>query len=47
MKACVYGAGSFGTAVATVLAHNCEVVSLWGRDEKLVASIRFEKAARP
>ncbi len=39
MKACVYGAGSFGTAIATVLAHNCETVSFWGRDEKVVSAI--------
>jgi glycerol-3-phosphate dehydrogenase (NAD(P)+) len=39
MKACVYGAGSFGTAVATVLAHNCETVLLWGRDPALLESL--------
>src|SRR3954468_8301563 len=42
MKACVYGAGSFGTAVATVLAHNCETVHLWGRDSQLVASLNTQ-----
>ena len=38
-KACVYGAGSFGTAVATVLASNFETVMLWGRDEALISAI--------
>ncbi len=39
MKASVIGAGSFGTAVAAVLAQNCERVALWGRDEKLVDAL--------
>lgn len=38
-RACVIGSGSFGTALANVLATNCEQVHLWGRDEKLVAAI--------
>ena len=38
-KACVYGAGSFGTAVATVLANNFDTVTLWGRDAALVAAV--------
>jgi glycerol-3-phosphate dehydrogenase (NAD(P)+) len=42
MKACVYGAGSFGTAVATVLAHNCETVHLWGRDAQLISAINAQ-----
>lgn len=33
------GSGSFGTALANVLATNCEQVHLWGRDEELVAAI--------
>lgn len=40
MHACVLGSGSFGTAMATVLAQNCEQVRLWGRDEALVAAMR-------
>ncbi len=39
MRAAVIGAGSFGTAVASVLAGNCEEVLLWGRDPALVAAI--------
>jgi glycerol-3-phosphate dehydrogenase (NAD(P)+) len=39
VKACVYGAGSFGTAIATVLANNCETVSLWGRDSKAIEAL--------
>ncbi len=38
-RACVIGAGSFGTALSNVLSTNCEQVHLWGRDEKLVAAI--------
>ncbi len=41
-KACVYGAGSFGTAVATVLATNFETVMLWGRDEALIATLNAQ-----
>ncbi|MBK7862765.1 MAG: NAD(P)-dependent glycerol-3-phosphate dehydrogenase [Archangiaceae bacterium] len=39
MKACVYGAGSFGTAVATVLASNCETVALYGRDAAAIDAL--------
>ncbi|MBL8956161.1 MAG: NAD(P)-dependent glycerol-3-phosphate dehydrogenase [Myxococcaceae bacterium] len=39
MKACVYGAGSFGTAVASVLANTCETVHLWGRDQKAIDAL--------
>ncbi len=39
MKACVYGAGSFGTAVASVLANNCELVHLWGRDAEAIDAL--------
>jgi glycerol-3-phosphate dehydrogenase (NAD(P)+) len=39
MKACVLGSGSFGTATATVLAHNCETVSVWGREADVIANI--------
>ena len=41
-KACVYGAGSFGTAVATVLAGNFETVMLWGRDEALIKALNTQ-----
>ncbi|MBX7100277.1 MAG: NAD(P)-dependent glycerol-3-phosphate dehydrogenase [Myxococcaceae bacterium] len=39
MKACVFGAGSFGTAIATVLANTCDEVVLWGRDASAVTAI--------
>ncbi len=39
MRATVIGAGSFGTALANVLAVNCEHVSLWAREGELVESI--------
>lgn len=39
MKATVYGAGSFGTAVAMVLANTCEQVMLWGRDARVIEGI--------
>jgi glycerol-3-phosphate dehydrogenase (NAD(P)+) len=38
-KASVFGAGSFGTAIAQVLAENFAEVVLWGRDAALVASV--------
>jgi glycerol-3-phosphate dehydrogenase (NAD(P)+) len=38
-KASVFGAGSFGTAVAQVLASNFQQVALWGRDPALVEAI--------
>lgn len=38
-KASVFGAGSFGTAVAQVLASNFDEVVLWGRDAALVDAI--------
>ncbi len=38
-KATVFGAGSFGTAVAQVLSSNFDEVMLWGRDAALVEAI--------
>lgn len=38
-KAAVLGAGSWGTALATVVAQHAEAVSLWGRDEALCRDI--------
>jgi glycerol-3-phosphate dehydrogenase (NAD(P)+) len=38
-KATVFGAGSFGTAIASVLAVNFDEVVLWGRDPATVAAI--------
>ena len=35
-KATVFGAGSFGTAIAQVLASNFDEVVLWGRDKSLI-----------
>lgn len=39
MRGCVIGAGSFGTALANVLAVNCEEVRLWGREPTVVEAI--------
>jgi glycerol-3-phosphate dehydrogenase (NAD(P)+) len=39
MRGCVIGSGSFGTAMAQVLATHCEQVLLWGRDATLTAAI--------
>ena len=39
MRASVIGSGSFGTALANVLAVNCEQVGLWGRDTALADAI--------
>ena len=39
MRASVIGSGSFGTALANVLAVNCEQVGLWGRDSALADAI--------
>ncbi|MFD1677123.1 NAD(P)H-dependent glycerol-3-phosphate dehydrogenase [Alicyclobacillus fodiniaquatilis] len=39
MKACVLGAGSWGTALANVLATNGHDVVIWGRDEAVVNAI--------
>ncbi|MBM7118664.1 NAD(P)H-dependent glycerol-3-phosphate dehydrogenase [[Archangium] primigenium] len=39
MRASVIGSGSFGTALANVLAVNCEHVGLWGRDAALAEAI--------
>lgn len=38
-KATIFGAGSFGTAIAQVLAANFDEVVLWGRDAALVEVI--------
>ncbi|MBZ4414947.1 NAD(P)H-dependent glycerol-3-phosphate dehydrogenase [Myxococcus sp. RHSTA-1-4] len=39
MRGCVIGAGSFGTALANVLAVNCEEVRLWAREPSVVEAI--------
>jgi glycerol-3-phosphate dehydrogenase (NAD(P)+) len=46
MHASVIGSGSFGTALANTLAANFDAVSVWGRDEPVVAAIneRHENA---
>ncbi len=41
-KATVFGAGSFGTAIATVLTANFDEVVLWGRDAKVIAQLNAE-----
>jgi glycerol-3-phosphate dehydrogenase (NAD(P)+) len=38
-KATVFGAGSFGTAIASVLTANFDEVVLWGRDGATIAAI--------
>ncbi|MER2564883.1 MAG: NAD(P)H-dependent glycerol-3-phosphate dehydrogenase [Myxococcaceae bacterium] len=38
-KATVFGAGSFGTAIASVLAHTFDEVILWGRDPATIAAL--------
>lgn len=39
MRVTVLGSGSFGTALANVLAVNSEEVFVWGRDKDLIAAI--------
>ncbi|MBN9687961.1 NAD(P)-dependent glycerol-3-phosphate dehydrogenase [Corallococcus interemptor] len=39
MRGSVIGAGSFGTALANVLAVNCDEVRLWGREPSTVEAI--------
>jgi glycerol-3-phosphate dehydrogenase (NAD(P)+) len=39
MRATVIGSGSFGTALANVLATNCTEVRMWAREPELVAAI--------
>ncbi len=43
MKATVLGAGSFGTAMASVLAANFSEVSMWARDLRLVENINAQR----
>lgn len=38
-KGAVLGSGSWGTALATVIAHHADRVALWGRDEAVCAAI--------
>lgn len=38
-KTAVLGLGSWGTALATIVAHHSDYVSLWGRDENAVRSV--------
>lgn len=40
MKVCVLGAGSFGTSIANVLAHNGHKTILWGREKDLINDIQ-------
>jgi glycerol-3-phosphate dehydrogenase (NAD(P)+) len=42
MRGCVIGSGSFGTALANVLAVNCEEVRLWGREPTVVEAINTQ-----
>lgn len=41
MRASVIGSGSFGTALANVLAVQCEEVRLWGRDPALAEALNL------
>ena len=43
-KAAVIGAGSWGTAMAILLAENTEDIVLWGRDPKVVHDINYKHA---
>jgi glycerol-3-phosphate dehydrogenase (NAD(P)+) len=47
MRASVIGSGSFGTALANVLAVNFEHVGLWGRDAALAESINSRHENTP
>ncbi len=42
-KGAVLGAGSFGTALSAVLAHNGVDVSVWAREEEIVEGIQRDK----
>ncbi|WP_426749344.1 NAD(P)H-dependent glycerol-3-phosphate dehydrogenase [Myxococcus sp. Y35] len=42
MRGSVIGSGSFGTALANVLAVNCEEVRLWGREPSVVEAINTQ-----
>ncbi|NOK05683.1 MULTISPECIES: NAD(P)H-dependent glycerol-3-phosphate dehydrogenase [Myxococcus] len=42
MRGSVIGSGSFGTALANVLAVNCEEVRLWGRESSVVEAINTQ-----
>jgi glycerol-3-phosphate dehydrogenase (NAD(P)+) len=39
MRTCIIGAGSFGTALSTVVSVHSERVTIWGRDPKLVLAV--------
>lgn len=45
-KACIVGAGSWGTALATVLARNMDQVVLWGRPEDGIRETRHYRENR-
>ena len=45
-KLAVLGAGSWGTALALLLARNGHQVNLWGRDPEAVAALRRERRNR-
>jgi len=42
MRGSVIGSGSFGTALANVLAVNCDEVRLWGREPSVVEAINTQ-----
>ncbi len=42
-KGAVLGAGSFGTALSAVLAHNGVDVNMWAREEEIVEGIQRDK----
>ena len=45
-KVCVLGAGSWGTALATVLANNCERVALWGLPQDGIEDMKMVRENR-
>ncbi len=42
-KVCILGAGSWGTALSTVLAQNCSQVILWGENPREIQDIRARR----
>ena len=42
-KVCILGAGSWGTALSTVLAQNCSHVSLWGKSEAVIQDMQVSR----
>ncbi len=45
-KVCIIGAGSWGTALSTVLSQNCEQVLMWGRAEDGIEEMQMIRENR-